>query len=130
MKAISTNNAPAALGPYSQAIVSGGFVFASGQLALDPKTGAPVVGDAASQARLAIANLQAVLEASGSDLLHVVKTTLLLADINDFAAVNAVYEEMFGPAKPARTCVAVAAVPKGLKLMVDAVAELREAART
>jgi len=124
MKIVATENAPAALGPYSQAIVSGGFVFASGQLPIDPKDGSPVAGDAAAQARQAIANLKAVLEASGSGLSRVVKTTLFLSDIADFAAVNAVYAEMFGSAKPARTCVAAAAIPKGLKLMIDAIAEV------
>lgn len=125
MKTVETGNAPRALGPYSQGIVSGGFVFASGQLPLDPNTGMPVDGDAAAQARQAIANLAAVLEASGSGLRHVVKTTLFLSDMADFTAVNAVYAEMFGPAKPARTCVAAAAIPKGLKLMIDAIAETR-----
>jgi len=124
MKIVVTENAPAALGPYSQGVVSGGFVFASGQLPIDSKAGVPVDGDATVQTRQAIANLSAVLEASGSGLRHVVRTTLFLADIGDFAAVNAVYAEMFGSSKPARTCVAVAAIPKGLKLMIDAIAEV------
>jgi len=124
MKTVVAENAPAALGPYSQGIVSGGFVFASGQLPVDPETGCPVEGDAAVQARQAIANLGAVLEASGSGLQRVVKTTLFLSDMGDFASVNAVYAEMFGAVKPARTCVAAAAIPKGLKLMVDAIAEV------
>jgi len=123
MEIVSTENAPKAVGPYSQAVVSGGTVYCSGQIPIDPATGAVVAGPADVQARRAIANLRAVLEAAGSDLAHVLKTTVFLADITDFASVNAVYAELFGDAKPARTCAAAAGLPKGAKIMIDAIAE-------
>ena len=123
MEFVATANAPKALGPYSQAVKSGGFVWCSGQIPVNPETGAIEEKDAAGQAARAIANLAAVLEAAGSSLEKVVKTTVFLADVNDFAAVNAVYAELFGSARPARSCVQAAALPKGALLEIDAVAE-------
>ncbi|MCI2056947.1 MAG: RidA family protein [Oscillibacter sp.] len=123
MKNIHTNNAPAAIGPYSQAKVSGGFVFTSGQIALDPQTGAVIGQDVQTQAQQAIANLGAILKEAGSDFDHVVKTTCFLADMGDFAAFNDVYARYF-TSKPARSCVAVKTLPKNLLVEVEAVAEL------
>ena len=124
MKLIHTEQAPAAIGPYSQAVVAGGLVFTSGQIALDPATGCLCGGSVEAQARQALENLSAILLAAGSDLAHVVKTTCYLKHISDFAAFNAVYEAYF-PGKPARSCVEAAALPKGALVEVEAVAELR-----
>ena len=124
MKLIHTEQAPAAIGPYSQAVVAGGLVFTSGQIALDPATGCLCGGSVETQARQALENLSAILLAAGSDLAHVVKTTCYLKHISDFAAFNAVYEAYF-PGKPARSCVEAAALPKGALVEVEAIAELR-----
>jgi len=121
---ISTSQAPAALGPYSQAIRTGDTVYCSGQIPVDPATGAIVAGTVEDQTRQAIANLSRVLEAAGGGLDRVVKTTVFLADMNDFAAVNGVYAEMFGATKPARSCVQVARLPKDVKIEIDAIAVL------
>ena len=118
---ISTDGAPAAVGPYSPAVVANGFVFASGQIALDPATGDMVQGDAAAQARQVLENLKAVLEAAGSSLDKVVKATVYLASIDDYAAVNAVYAEYFGDVRPARAAVEVANLPKNAAVEIDAV---------
>jgi len=118
---ISTNNAPAAIGPYSQAVVCGGLVFTSGQIALDPETGL-LSGNIKEQTHRVCKNLRAVLEASGSSLDKVVKTTCFISDMADFAAFNEVYAEYF-VGKPARSCVAVKALPKGALVEVEAVAE-------
>ena len=116
---IATPDAPAAIGPYSQGIA--GLVFVSGQLPVDPKTGAmPETIEA--QARQSLTNLKAIIEASGSSLDKVVKTTCFLADIADFAAFNAVYAEFFPKDAPARSCFQVAAIPKNAKLEVEAIA--------
>ena len=123
MKAVHTENAPAAIGPYSQAIVSGGMVFTSGQIALDPQTGEIVGSDIETQAERVMANLTAVLKAAGSDIAKTVKTTCFLADMGDFAAFNAVYAKYF-TGKPARSCVAVKALPKNVLCEVEVVAEL------
>jgi len=123
MEIIATSNAPKALGPYSQAVKAGGFVWCSGQIPVDPETGDIEQTDAAGQAARAIANLAAVLEAAGSSLAKVVKTTVFLADMSDFAAVNAVYAELFGDARPARSCVQAAKLPKGALVEIDAIAE-------
>ena len=123
MRIIETNNAPAAIGPYSQAIVSGGLVYTSGQIPIDPATGSIEAKDIEGQARQAIQNLAAVLSAAGSGLDRVVKTTCFLTDINHFAAFNAVYAALF-PGKPARSCVEVSALPKGALVEIEAVAEL------
>ncbi len=122
MDIISTDQAPQALGPYSQAIRANGFIFCSGQIPIDPAAGAVVATTAADQARQAITNLQKVLEAAGSGLGKVVKTTVFLGDMNDFAAVNAVYAELFGDTKPARSCVQAARLPKDVKIEIEAIA--------
>jgi 2-iminobutanoate/2-iminopropanoate deaminase len=121
--AISAPGAPAAIGPYSHAVQAGQFTFTSGQLGLDPATGDFAAPDAAGQARQALTNLAAVLAAAGLGLGDVVKTTVFLADMADFAAVNAVYAEFF-PAGvlPARSAVQVAALPKGARVEIEAVA--------
>lgn len=124
MKIVKTDNAPAAIGPYSQAVISGGFVFCSGQIALR-SDGTFVDGSSAEQVRQIMENLQAVLKACGSDLSKVVKTTLYLVDIADFAAVNEVYGAYFSSEnKPARATVAVNQLPKGARVEIDCIAEL------
>ena len=123
MKQIHTNRAPAALGPYSQAVVSGGLCFTSGQIALSPETGEIVGADIETQTRQVMENLCAVLAAAGASPETVVKTTCYLAEIADFAAFNAVYAEYF-PGKPARSCVAVKDLPRGALVEVEAVAEV------
>ena len=123
-EAVQTDQAPAAIGPYSQAIKaeSGRLVFCSGQIPLDPQSGEVVGATASEQAERVMQNLKAVLEAAGSGFDGVVKTTLYLADITDFAQVNEVYGRFFRSSAPARVAVAVAALPKGVKLMIDAIA--------
>lgn len=122
MTKIETQNAPGAIGPYSQGIVAQGLVFTSGQIALDPRTGALAGTTIEAQSEQALKNLQAVLEAGGAGLETVVKTTCFLADMNDFAAFNAVYARFFTGDCPARSCVAVKALPKGALVEVEAVA--------
>ena len=122
MKQVHTDRAPAALGPYSQAVVSGGLCFTSGQIALSPETGEIVGADIETQTRQVLENLCAVLAAAGTSAERVVKTTCYLADMADFAAFNAVYAEYF-PGKPARSCVAVKDLPRGALVEVEAVAE-------
>ena len=122
MDIISTDRAPQALGPYSQAIRANGFIFCSGQIPIDPAAGAVTATTAADQARQAITNLQKVLEAAGSGLGKVVKTTVFLGDMSDFAVVNGVYAELFGDAKPARSCVQAARLPKDVKIEIEAIA--------
>lgn len=122
MKLIHTENAPAAVGPYSQAMVSGGMVYTAGQIALDPATGALVGADVTEQSHRVMQNLAAVLAAAGSGLDKAVKTTCFLADMADFAAFNAVYAEYF-PNKPARSCVAVKTLPKNALVEVEVIAE-------
>ena len=121
MKTIHTENAPASIGPYSQAIAVNGLVYTSGQIALNPKTGALEGMSIETQTEQAIKNLQAVLEAAGSSLQNVVKTTCFLQRMSDFAAFNAIYEKHF-PGKPARSCVEVSALPKGALVEIEAVA--------
>ncbi len=123
MKIIHTTDAPAAVGPYSQAVVSGGMVYTAGQVALDPASGAMVGTDVTAQAHQVMKNLTAVLGAAGSGLDKAVKTTCFLADMDDFAAFNAVYAEYF-PNKPARSCVAVKTLPKGALCEVEVIAEV------
>jgi 2-iminobutanoate/2-iminopropanoate deaminase len=122
---IFTAGAPAPIGPYSQAVRSGKDVFCSGQIPLDPQTGELVAGDVSAQAERVLQNLGAVLSAAGLSFADVVKTTVYLADMNDFAAVNAVYETYFGESKPARSTFAVAALPKGARLEIDCIASTR-----
>jgi 2-iminobutanoate/2-iminopropanoate deaminase len=121
MKPVSTSSAPAAIGPYSQAIDAGALVFVSGQLPVDPATGA-IPDGAAAQAERAFVNVRAILEAAGLGLESVVKTTVFLADLADFAAVNDAYARAFRAPFPARSCVQVAAIPKGARLEVEAIA--------
>ena len=119
MKAIHTNNAPAAIGPYSQAIEVNGFVFASGQIPIDPSTGNFVEGGVKEQTKQAITNAGNILKEAGTDLAHVVKTTVYLADMNDFAAMNEVYATFFSLPFPARSAVAVKDLPKGALVEVE-----------
>ena len=122
MKAISTNNAPAAIGPYSKAIESGGLVFASGQLPINPSTGTFPEGGIKEQTRQSILNAQAILESAGCSLSNVVKTTVLLADIADFAAMNEVYASFFSEPFPARSAFAVRDLPKGALVEIEMIA--------
>ena len=125
LRVVATEKAPKAIGPYSQAIIAGGLVFCSGQIPLIPETGQILEGDAAAQARQALANLRAVLEAAGSSMALVVKTTVFLSDMNDFAAVNAVYAEAFGDHRPARSAIQIGRLPKDAKVEIEATAALR-----
>lgn len=122
---IATDKAPAAVGPYSQAIRVGEFVFTAGQIPLDPATGQMVAGGIEAQARQALTNLGAVLEAAGTSLANVVKTTVFLADIGEFKAMNGVYAEFFPDAPPARSAVQAAALPLGARVEIEAVAVIR-----
>ena len=122
MKAISTSKAPAAIGPYSQAIEAGGMVFASGQLPIDPATGAFPDGGIKEQTRQSILNAQAILQEAGCSLANVVKTTVLLADIADFAAMNEVYASFFSEPFPARSAFAVRDLPKGALVEIEMIA--------
>ena len=121
MKIIHSNQAPAAVGPYSQASAAGGFIFASGQIPLDPETGAIQGEEITAQTEQIIRNISAVLSEAGSELAHVVKTTCFLRNIGDFAAFNAVYEKHFA-GKPARSCVEVSALPKGALAEIEVIA--------
>ncbi len=123
-EAITTDKAPQALGPYSPAIKAGGFVWCSGQIPIDPAANAVTATTIEDQTRQVITNLKHVLEAAGAGLDKVVKTTVFITDLNDFAALNAVYAEMFGETKPARSCVQVARLPKDVKVEIEAVAAL------
>lgn len=122
MKAISTNNAPTAIGPYSQAIEANGFIYASGQLPINPATGAFPEGGIKEQTRQSLLNAQAILKEAGSDLNKVVKTTVLLADIADFAAMNEVYASFFEAPYPARSAFAVRDLPKGALVEIEMIA--------
>jgi 2-iminobutanoate/2-iminopropanoate deaminase len=122
MKAISTEKAPAAIGPYSQAIEANGFVYASGQLPIDPATGQFPEGGIKEQTRQSILNAQAILESVGLSLSNVVKTTVFLADMNDFAAMNEVYASFFQAPYPARSAVAVKTLPKGAMVEIECIA--------
>jgi 2-iminobutanoate/2-iminopropanoate deaminase len=119
---VSSADAPAAIGPYSQAIQAGQLLFCSGQLPVVPKTGDLVAADASAQARQVLENLGAVLKAGGSSYANVVKTTVFLTDLNDFAGMNSVYSEFFPDAAPARSTIQVAALPKGAKVEIEAIA--------
>lgn len=124
MNAISTSKAPAAIGPYSQAIRTGNLVFVSGQLPIDPATGNFPEGGIKELTRQSLTNLKNILEAEGTDLAHVVKTTVFLADMADFADMNAVYSEFFKAPFPARSAVAVKTLPKNALVEVECVAEV------
>jgi 2-iminobutanoate/2-iminopropanoate deaminase len=126
-KAIVTDAAPAAIGPYSQAIRSGSLLFCSGQIPIDPSSGELVSGDIAAETRQVMENLGAVLRAAEGNFSNVVKTTIFLADMADFVAVNEVYAEYFGDPPPARATVAVAGLPKGVRVEIEATAVLTSA---
>lgn len=119
---IETENAPAAIGPYSQAIQAGNLVFLSGQIPLDPATGEMVAGGIEAQARQVMSNMQAVLNAAGVDFASLVKTTIYLVDLGEFATVNRIYGEYFATAPPARATVQVVALPKGSLIEIDGIA--------
>ncbi len=121
MKVISTNKAPAAIGPYSQALDLGNLVFVSGQIPVNPATGT-MPEDVRDQARQSLANLKAILAEAGLSMTDVVKTVVFLADLNDFAAVNEVYAQAFAEPFPARSCVQVAGIPKGAKVEIECIA--------
>ena len=123
---IQTDNAPGAIGPYSQAIKAGGFVFVSGQIPTDPQTGQFVAGGITEQTEQVLKNLKAVLEASGSSLDKVVKTTVFLADMKEFPGMNEVYETFFSEAPPARATVAAAGLPRDARVEIEAVALVSE----
>jgi 2-iminobutanoate/2-iminopropanoate deaminase len=124
LKSVHTDGAPAALGPYSQAIVVDGFVFASGQVAIDPATGEVVEGGVAEQTDRVLTNLSAVLEAAGASMSTVVKATVFLTDMGTFAEMNEVYARHFGDHRPARAAVEVAGLPKGVDVEIEAVARV------
>ncbi len=123
--AVSTNGAPAAIGPYSQAILSDPFVFCSGQVGLDPATGELVPGGVEAEAERALTNLGAVLDAAGAAWIDVVKTTIFLADIADFATVNTIYGRFMPDPPPARSTVGVGGLPKGARFEIEAIARRR-----
>jgi 2-iminobutanoate/2-iminopropanoate deaminase len=122
MDFVSTGDAPKAIGPYSQGIIAGGLIFTAGQIAIDPASGEVVPGGAAEQTARVMQNLTAILRAAGSGLDRVVKTTVFLTDMADFAAMNEVYGKAFGNHRPARSTVAVANLPKGVKVEIEAIA--------
>ena len=121
---IHTDSAPAAIGPYSQAIQIGDLLFVSGQVPIDPDTGAVVEGDIQAQARQSLNNVKAILNAAGTNMGAVVKTTVFLADMNDFSAMNEVYAQFFQAPYPARSAVQVARLPKDVKVEIEAIAQL------
>ena len=123
MQRISTKKAPAAIGPYSQAIQVGNLVYTSGQIPIDPSTGAFVEGGIKEQTRQSLTNVKAILEEAGLSMSNVVKTTVFMADMNDFADMNAVYAEFFSEPYPARSAVAVKTLPKGALVEIEVIAE-------
>ena len=124
MKAISTKKAPAAIGPYSQAIRVGNLVYTSGQIPIDPATGAFVEGGIKEQTRQSLTNVKAILEEAGTSLANVVKTTVFMADMADFADMNSVYAEFFTEPYPARSAVAIKTLPKGALVEIEVIAEI------
>ena len=119
---IQTDQAPAAIGPYSQAIRIGDFLYTSGQIALDPESGIFLSGEIEEETEQTLKNISAILQAGGVNFENVIKTTVYLSDLNDFTRMNQVYEKYFSKNKPARACVQVAALPKGAKIEIDAIA--------
>ena len=124
MKVISTKQAPAAIGPYSQAIQVGNLVYTSGQIPIDPATGTFVEGGIKEQTRQSLSNVRAILQEAGLTMANVIKTTVFMADMNDFANMNAVYAEFFSEPYPARSAVAVKTLPKGALVEIEVVAEV------
>lgn len=124
-KAIHTEQAPAAIGPYSQGIQAGNTIYVSGQIPIDPETGEFAGPDIASQTRQSLTNIKKILAAAGTDMSRVVKTTVLLADITEFGAMNEVYAEFFQEPYPARAAFQAAAIPKGAKVEIEAIAVIR-----
>ncbi|MFL5579646.1 MAG: RidA family protein [Gemmatimonadaceae bacterium] len=123
---IQTQSAPAAIGPYSQGVVANGLLFTAGQIALDPATGETVKGDVTAQTSRVLANLQAILDAAGASWGDVVKTTVYLHDMSDFPRMNEVYGRVLGEARPARSTVAVAGLPRGVLVEIDAVVVVKQ----
>lgn len=126
MEIVNTKNAPAAIGPYVQAMKVGEMIYTSGQIALVPETNEIIVGGIEAQTEQVLKNLKAVLVEAGSDMDGVIKTTCFLKDMNDFAVFNGIYEKHFGTHKPARSCVAVAELPKGVLCEVEAIAVVKK----
>jgi len=124
IETVATSGAPRAIGPYSQALRAGGFLFTAGQVGFDPATGELVDGGISQETRQVLQNIRAILEAGGSGLAQVVKTTVFLVDMADFGAMNEVYAEAFGAHRPARSTVAVAALPRGARVEIEAVAAI------
>ncbi len=124
IETVATSGAPRAIGPYSQALRAGGFLFTAGQVGFDPATGELVDGGISQETRQVLQNIRAILEAGGSGLAQVVKTTVFLVDMADFAAMTEVYAEAFGTHRPARSTVAVAALPRGARVEIEAVAAI------
>ncbi len=122
IKEVRSENAPGAIGPYSQAVIAGGFLFASGQIPIIPETGELATGSSAQQARRVFLNLKGVVEAGGASMNDVVKTTVYLTDLSDFTAINEVYAEFFTEPYPARATVEVSSLPKGVAVEIDCVA--------
>jgi 2-iminobutanoate/2-iminopropanoate deaminase len=125
MKTISTDKAPKAIGPYSQAIVANGFLFCAGQIPLDPANGELITGDIKAQTERVLANLEAVLTAAGASWKDVVKTTVFIKDFNDFATINEIYAKALGDARPARSTVEVSKLPRGVGIEIDAIAVVK-----
>ena len=123
LKEISTTNAPAAIGPYSQAIKVGNMLFTSGQIPVDPATG-NIPDGVEAQAKQALTNIKNLIEASGADISNVIKTTVFIADMNDFAVINEIYSQFFTKPYPARSCVEVARLPKDVLLEIEAIVEM------
>jgi 2-iminobutanoate/2-iminopropanoate deaminase len=126
VKSVTTDKAPAAIGPYSQAIIAGGFLFSAGQIPLDPSTGQIVDGGITPQTERVMQNLKAVLDSAGLDWPSVVKTTVYLHDMADFPTVNEIYGKWFGSARPARSTVQVAALPRGALIEIDVIAKTKD----
>jgi 2-iminobutanoate/2-iminopropanoate deaminase len=123
-KIIATPRAPAAIGPYSQAIRIGDFLYTSGQISLDPETMKMIKGDIEVETEKVLKNIEAILKADGLDLNNIIKTTVYLTNLSEFTRMNQVYDKFFSKTKPARACVQVAALPKGAKVEIDAIAHL------
>ena len=121
-KIVATPKAPAAIGPYSQAIRIGDFLYTSGQISLDPETMKMITGDIEMETEKVLKNIESILKADGLDLNNIIKTTVYLTDLSEFTRMNQVYEKFFSETKPARACVQVAALPKGAKVEIDAIA--------